>query len=140
MSRVQRFINCQSGEINYVNVILIIFLIIIAFLFWIYGIGMYQNFSLGHFAEGEAIKARETSNEDIRNNILAKAEEIGIDMSTFEVELSRHSSKMEINYSFERAIGIPGLSDKTVKFTKNIIKKYGDIDHFEDKGKVKKYN
>jgi hypothetical protein len=133
MIRLKDLYHSKRGDINYVNIILLIVLIAILVSAYIFGIGVYKNFTLGHFAEGQAIKASEISDHEIHRSINEKAQELGIDMATFELSLQRTGSEMIISYKFQRPMGIPGMGDKTVSFGKTIRKPYGEIIHLEHK-------
>ncbi len=137
MSRIGEYFLGNKGGFNYVNVILILILIVIIYAVWVWGIGAYMSFSLGHFAEGESIKATEKPDDEIRNTIFEHARSIGIDMSSFKLSVSRTGGMIVTDFSFDRSMG---FGDKFVTFEKKVTREYGDIQHFEDDSGIKKYN
>lgn len=140
MMTSQKILNDQTGSFNYVSAILILLVVGIGVASYIYAPPVYQSFTLGHFIEGQAIKATELSDSVIHENISKEAERLGIDTGTLEVELNRYENKMMVSYTFERRVGLPGLSGKPIKFSNKVERNYSDIIHLEDDTQVKKYN
>jgi hypothetical protein len=127
MNRDQSFVSSQRGGINYVNMILLLIVTAIALFVFVYGKGWFQVYNLTHFAEGQAIKASEISDQEMHNQIYEKAAELGIDMGEFTMSLERYDQKIFVSFEFQRAI--PFITGKSVTFKKKIEKSYGDIDH-----------
>lgn len=139
MNRWRNLFSDERGEINYVTITMLIFLVIIVLAGWVYGRALYRSFSLTHYAEEQAVKAREVPDNVIYNNIREKVVELGIPEEGFELQIHRYAGQMEIHYSFFHYYGLPGLGDKHMVMKKKITQKYGDILHIEDDSNVKKY-
>ena len=135
----KRKVLSERGEINSVTVFLLLILVSIVLAVWVLGPPLYKNYMLGHFAYGQAIKAREIPDWEMTENIRKEAEKLGIDLEKLGLELQRFESEMHIRYEFEYPIKLPGFSDKTMTFSKDIQKPFSDVMRIEDDSKIKKY-
>lgn len=139
MKRAKDIILSEKGDLNYVNVILILILIGLVLVGWTFVPGMYQRFSLAHFAEGQAIRASEIQDHLIRENIQKEAQKLGVDLATLNVLIQRESGRMTIEIDFDRAVPVPGITEKPIHFHKKIVKMYGDVIHLDEDSQIKKY-
>lgn len=139
MNRAKDIVLSEKGGLNYVNVILIIILVGMILAGWTFIPGVYQAFTLAHFAEGQAIKASEMQDQEIRENIRKESEKLGVDQGSLVIVMQRFGGKVTIDIDFDRMVPIPGLNDKSIHFHKKIVKQYGDIIHLDEDSKIKKY-
>ena len=117
----------ERGDFNWVTAVLLLILIAIIASAWGFGMPAYKNFTLGHYAYGQAVKARELSDMEITANIRDEAERLGIELSTLNLLVHRYSDVMKIEYDYKVPIKLPGLSDKSISFQKTIEKEFSDV-------------
>ena len=124
----------QSGEVNYVTVFLILMLLGIGFASVVFAPAWYKNYTLAHYAKGQAVKARVQSDFEIRDNILQEAQRMGIEY--IDLNVSRHNETVTVDYSFE--VPYP-FSEKTFTLSTNFDKEYGEVLSLQDDSKKKKF-
>ena len=106
--KITKFIQRQDGDFNYVNIILILFLVVLIWFGAVVIPRMYAEYQLTHFVEGQMIRAWELTASEMRRNILDQVQQLKIPLSDPDLNITKTNDKIKIEYTYVANFPIPG--------------------------------